>query len=101
ITGALDTKFTAIARHMAQVLPQSQLRIIAGAGHTVHLEQPQEFASLVTNFIRLVGVGTLASPSRSHLTQPPYKTNNHKKEHPHVKHVNNMEQSPRLHRHYF
>jgi 2-succinyl-6-hydroxy-2,4-cyclohexadiene-1-carboxylate synthase len=50
ITGELDTKFTAIARQMAQALPRAQLRIIPGAGHTVHLEQPQEFASLVSDF---------------------------------------------------
>jgi len=50
LTGELDTKFTAIARQMAQALPQAQLRIIPGAGHTVHLEQPQEFASHVSDF---------------------------------------------------
>jgi len=50
IVGALDTKFTAIAQRMAQALPQSQLRIVSGAGHTVHLEQPKEFASLVGDF---------------------------------------------------
>jgi 2-succinyl-6-hydroxy-2,4-cyclohexadiene-1-carboxylate synthase len=52
IAGELDTKFTTIARRMAQVLPQSQLRIIAGAGHTVHLERPEEFVSLVGDFSR-------------------------------------------------
>ncbi|HEX9133978.1 MAG TPA: 2-succinyl-6-hydroxy-2,4-cyclohexadiene-1-carboxylate synthase [Ktedonobacteraceae bacterium] len=50
IAGELDTKFTAIARHMAQMLPQSQLQIVSGAGHTVHLERPKEFASLVGDF---------------------------------------------------
>src|SRR3989441_478289 len=50
IAGELDTKFTAIARHMAQALPQSQLRIIPGAGHTVQLERPEEFVSLVGDF---------------------------------------------------
>jgi 2-succinyl-6-hydroxy-2,4-cyclohexadiene-1-carboxylate synthase len=50
ITGELDTKFTAITRQMAQALPQAQLRIIPGAGHTVHLEQTQKFASLVSDF---------------------------------------------------
>jgi len=50
IAGELDTKFTAIARHMAQALPQAQVRIIPGAGHTVHLEQPEEFVSLVGDF---------------------------------------------------
>jgi 2-succinyl-6-hydroxy-2,4-cyclohexadiene-1-carboxylate synthase len=50
IAGELDTKFVAIAWRMAQALPQSQLRIISGAGHTVHLERPEEFASLVGDF---------------------------------------------------
>jgi 2-succinyl-6-hydroxy-2,4-cyclohexadiene-1-carboxylate synthase len=50
IAGELDTKFTAITRHMAQALPQAQVRIIPGAGHTVHLEQPEEFVSLVGDF---------------------------------------------------
>lgn len=50
IAGELDTKFSAIARHMAQMLPQSQLHIVSSAGHTVHLERPKEFASLVGDF---------------------------------------------------
>jgi 2-succinyl-6-hydroxy-2,4-cyclohexadiene-1-carboxylate synthase len=50
IAGALDTKFTAIAQRMVQVLPQSQLRIVSEGGHAVHLEQPQLFASLVGDF---------------------------------------------------
>jgi 2-succinyl-6-hydroxy-2,4-cyclohexadiene-1-carboxylate synthase len=51
IAGELDTKFTAIARRMAQLLPQAQLCIIPGAGHTVHLERPEEFVSSVEDFI--------------------------------------------------
>ncbi len=50
IAGELDKKFSAIARHMAQLLPQSQLHIVSGAGHTAHLERPKEFASLVGDF---------------------------------------------------
>ena len=50
IAGALDTKFTTIAQRMVQALPQSQLRIVPAAGHTIHLEQPQLFASLVGDF---------------------------------------------------
>ena len=50
IAGELDTKFTTIAKRMAQALPQSQLHIIPAAGHTVHLEQPQLFTSLVGDF---------------------------------------------------
>jgi 2-succinyl-6-hydroxy-2,4-cyclohexadiene-1-carboxylate synthase len=51
IAGELDTKFTAIATSMARALPQAHLRIVPGAGHTVHLERPQEFVSLVGDFI--------------------------------------------------
>jgi 2-succinyl-6-hydroxy-2,4-cyclohexadiene-1-carboxylate synthase len=51
ISGELDTKFTTIARHMAQALPQAHLHIVPGAGHTVHLERPEEFVSLVGDFI--------------------------------------------------
>ncbi|MFL5624255.1 MAG: 2-succinyl-6-hydroxy-2,4-cyclohexadiene-1-carboxylate synthase [Ktedonobacteraceae bacterium] len=50
IAGQLDPKFTAIARSMAQALPHAQLRIVPGAGHAVHLERPEEFASLVGDF---------------------------------------------------
>ena len=51
IAGELDTKFTAIARSMARALPQSQLYIVPGAGHAVHLERPEEFVSLVGAFL--------------------------------------------------
>ncbi len=50
IAGAIDTKFTAIARNMATALPHAQLAIVPGAGHTVHLEQPQVFDTLVIEF---------------------------------------------------
>jgi 2-succinyl-6-hydroxy-2,4-cyclohexadiene-1-carboxylate synthase len=50
IAGELDTKFMAIARSMAQALPRSQLRIIPGAGHAVHLERPEDFDALVGDF---------------------------------------------------
>jgi 2-succinyl-6-hydroxy-2,4-cyclohexadiene-1-carboxylate synthase len=50
IAGALDIKFTKIAQRMAQLLSQAQLHIVPAAGHTVHLEQPQDFTSLVGDF---------------------------------------------------
>ncbi len=50
ITGELDSKFTSIAQRMAQLLPQAQLHIVPAAGHTVHLEHPQLFNSLVGDF---------------------------------------------------
>ncbi len=50
IAGELDAKFCSIARQMARDLPQATLHIVAGAGHTVHLEQPAVFAQLVRQF---------------------------------------------------
>jgi len=43
LTGELDVKFTTIARDMALRLPQAVHRILSQAGHTVHLEQPDQF----------------------------------------------------------
>ncbi len=54
ITGELDQKFCGIARQMAQLLPRAQLSIVAGAGHTVHLEQPTVFARQVREFCSAV-----------------------------------------------
>ena len=50
IAGILDTKFCAIAQQMARVLPDAQLHLVPDAGHTVHLEQPEMFDHIVTNF---------------------------------------------------
>jgi 2-succinyl-6-hydroxy-2,4-cyclohexadiene-1-carboxylate synthase len=50
IAGDLDEKFCEIAREMASLLPRARLRIVAGAGHTVHLEQPGIFIDLVREF---------------------------------------------------
>lgn len=54
IAGELDTKFTTIARSMAQALPEAHMCIVPGAGHTVHLEQPGEFDALVGDFAEVV-----------------------------------------------
>ncbi len=50
ITGELDSKFCNIGQRMAQHLPQAQLQIVPGAGHSVHLEQPERFVTLVHKF---------------------------------------------------
>jgi 2-succinyl-6-hydroxy-2,4-cyclohexadiene-1-carboxylate synthase len=54
IAGELDTKYCAIARHMAAVLPNSTLHIVNNAGHTVHLEQPAIFAAHIREFCKAV-----------------------------------------------
>ena len=52
LAGILDTKFCAIAQHMAQSLPNVQLYIIPDAGHTVHLEQPELFDRIIIDFCK-------------------------------------------------
>jgi 2-succinyl-6-hydroxy-2,4-cyclohexadiene-1-carboxylate synthase len=54
ITGKLDSKFCSIAQQMAQQLPEVQLQIVPNTGHTVHLEQPSLFFTLVHNFIQQI-----------------------------------------------
>ncbi|MGQ9550207.1 MAG: 2-succinyl-6-hydroxy-2,4-cyclohexadiene-1-carboxylate synthase [Roseiflexus sp.] len=51
ITGALDAKFTAIAQAMQTRCPAMIHRIIADAGHTLHLECPAEFVKQIVEFI--------------------------------------------------
>lgn len=50
ITGELDSKFTAIARMMAQHMLHARIEIVPAAGHTVHLEQAAYFQQLVKDF---------------------------------------------------
>ena len=50
IAGALDTKYAAIARQMAERLPHAQLTVVPNAGHAPHVEQPTMFDELVTDF---------------------------------------------------
>jgi len=51
IAGALDPKFADIATATAARMPAARLAIVPGAGHAVHLEQPQEFDRLVVDFL--------------------------------------------------
>lgn len=51
IAGELDSKFSALARSMAQTMPQAHLAIVPEAGHTVHLEQPAAFDQRVLEFL--------------------------------------------------
>jgi 2-succinyl-6-hydroxy-2,4-cyclohexadiene-1-carboxylate synthase len=48
ITGGEDVKFTDLGRRMAAAVgPRASHRVIAGAGHAPHLQQPPEVAGLV------------------------------------------------------
>jgi 2-succinyl-6-hydroxy-2,4-cyclohexadiene-1-carboxylate synthase len=50
VVGELDTKYWAIARDMVASLSYAEVRIVAGAGHTVHLERRDQFDALVLEF---------------------------------------------------
>jgi len=50
LAGELDSKFCAIAQHMATQLPQVRLQIVLDAGHSIHLEQPEVFVAQVSEF---------------------------------------------------
>ncbi len=51
IAGALDAKYVAAARAMERAIPHARAVIVADAGHTVHLERPDEFAKVVEEFL--------------------------------------------------
>ncbi|MBM7543425.1 2-succinyl-6-hydroxy-2,4-cyclohexadiene-1-carboxylate synthase [Weissella beninensis] len=47
IVGAFDQKFTTIGKQMAELLPNSQLVVMQGAGHNVHFEQPNAYSEVL------------------------------------------------------
>lgn len=51
IAGELDRKFVAINQQMVERLANGRLHIIPNAGHTTHLEQPDEFQTAVCHFL--------------------------------------------------
>ncbi|MCX7789953.1 MAG: 2-succinyl-6-hydroxy-2,4-cyclohexadiene-1-carboxylate synthase [Chloroflexaceae bacterium] len=51
ISGELDEKYVAIGARMAAAMPLARQVIVPGAGHTVHLEQPEAFRDLVVGYI--------------------------------------------------
>jgi 3-oxoadipate enol-lactonase len=52
VVGANDKPdFQAIAAHLAEEIPDSELAIVPGAGHLVGVEQPEELNALLLEFI--------------------------------------------------
>ena len=52
VAGSLDPKFVAAAERLAAAIgPNATLRVVDGAGHAVPLEQPEQFADLVADFV--------------------------------------------------
>jgi 2-succinyl-6-hydroxy-2,4-cyclohexadiene-1-carboxylate synthase len=63
LAGELDSKFCTIAQEMASQLPQAKLQIVPGAGHTIHLEQPEAFVTCVGEFCAFQSLTGLTSCS--------------------------------------
>ena len=55
LAGSRDPKFSAVARQMAHLCPVAQSRIIPGAGHNVHVENPAAFTREVRQFLKSTG----------------------------------------------
>jgi 2-succinyl-6-hydroxy-2,4-cyclohexadiene-1-carboxylate synthase len=53
IAGALDEPCCDLGRVMTEQIPGAGLQIVEGAGHAVHLEQPETFTRLVLEFLAL------------------------------------------------
>jgi 2-succinyl-6-hydroxy-2,4-cyclohexadiene-1-carboxylate synthase len=51
MAGVHDPKFVDLARRMAADLPLARLELVAGAGHSVHLERPGAWVDLVADFL--------------------------------------------------
>jgi 2-succinyl-6-hydroxy-2,4-cyclohexadiene-1-carboxylate synthase len=47
VAGALDLKFVGLAQRLVDAIPDADLAIVPGAGHTVHLEQPERFLDVL------------------------------------------------------
>jgi 2-succinyl-6-hydroxy-2,4-cyclohexadiene-1-carboxylate synthase len=51
LAGEYDHKFTTINQRMAEKIPNARLIIINGTGHSIHLEQPDIFLTVVQEFL--------------------------------------------------
>lgn len=51
LAGELDGKYLAVAERMADLCPVVERRTIARAGHTVHLENPRDYAAAIREFL--------------------------------------------------
>jgi hypothetical protein len=54
MAGELDTKYAALTRQMAGLIPDVAMDIVPNAGHAVHMEDPEHFNRVVGTFLMLV-----------------------------------------------
>lgn len=51
VTGAEDRKFCDIAKRMMKELKNSSWIVIKGTGHAIHVEEPEKFGTIVSDFL--------------------------------------------------
>ena len=51
IVGDQDTPFLAPCEYMAKKIPCARLEVIAGAGHSSNLDQPEAFNRVLADFL--------------------------------------------------
>lgn len=51
VAGELDEKYSALTHRMAAAMPNARAEVVAQAGHAIHLEQSNAFATLVRRFL--------------------------------------------------
>jgi 2-hydroxymuconate-semialdehyde hydrolase len=56
VHGANDLQPERASRLYAEVMPNAQFRVIAGASHFPHIEKPDEFAGVVGEFLHAHGL---------------------------------------------
>ena len=52
LAGEFDTKFVGINQKMVAQLPNAKLKMMANAGHTIHLEQPAPYQQTILQFLQ-------------------------------------------------
>ncbi len=51
VAGAIDTRYSEMARRIARAVPDGRAEIVEGAGHAPQLQRPDAFASLLVDFL--------------------------------------------------
>ncbi|MCM3093535.1 MULTISPECIES: 2-succinyl-6-hydroxy-2,4-cyclohexadiene-1-carboxylate synthase [unclassified Cytobacillus] len=55
LTGDLDLKFCRIAKEMSEAMPNVQWKSVKNAGHAIHVEKPELFGTIVSEFLSQSG----------------------------------------------